>query len=305
LDIEFLVLKSGYDVSLDKNVQPYLLNSKPYLLIQQKNKSEAEKFYLFEKQELKYFVSSDQYCVGHESLNGIWIPCPNRRYVGTENYFQCYTCMQDDFFSCRKICHGLECLPKSPRAKELCDPENTYLYLTFVAGVIKIGVSLNPVRRWLEQGSLYGIILYKGTGLKTRYFEKTLAKDLDLHLVVKNSDKIKNLGRKIPTENEIRMIFSKYIKKIIERDYFSIKNDFYLYNLISQYNSIPNLKYEPIEDNFIIKGSVVGIQGKLLVVKDKSTNYVCRLGKLSGKKLSTKKPENKITYIKQRSMFDY
>ena len=57
-------------------------------------------------------------------------------------------------------------------------------------------------------------------------------------------------------------------------------------------------------DNKLIKGKVVGVIGRLLVVKDKNSLYTTNLKELLGRILTTDKPTSGI-YSKQRTIYDY
>ena len=88
------------------------------------------------------------------------------------------------------------------------------MYLTFVGGFFKVGVSLNPIKRWIEQGSLYGMLLYKGYGLETRFYEQTIAKVLGLKLNTTNSDKVNTLGSSLPSRSKMNNEFRIYLSEI-------------------------------------------------------------------------------------------
>ena len=78
-----------------------------------------------------------------------------------------------------------------------------------------------------------------------------------------------------------------------------------MYSLVKYYQKIPTLLQKPIIDNQVVKGTIQGVIGRLLVVKDKNSFYVTNLTQLYGNVLSKVKPDNSEIYSKQRTIFDY
>lgn len=303
MESTFQVLKASWEFTKLSNTGNSAYDAKPFLLIKNTESATIERFYLLEGTTIKFYVTEEKYCIGYEPDRGKWVVCPQN--TKTEpGILQCETCQEDDFFSCRKTCQGFQCFPKTPRAKAICDRKETYVYLTYVGGHFKVGVSLNPIRRWIEQGSLYGSILYKGYGLETRFYEHTIGTVLNLKLAVTIPDKIESLGTKLPTRNIIKQNFSIHFASIRKLKLFEMQTEPLIYNLTKYYQKIPELEQKPLIDNSLIKGTVVGVIGKLLVVKDKNSAYVTNLKELLGKIITLEKPENGM-FTKQRTMYDY
>ena len=63
------------------------------------------------------------------------------------------------------------------------------------------------------------------------------------------------------------------------------------------------LKIKPIEEKNIIKGEIIGVQGKLLVLKENNSYYVNNLSNFQGYILKTGEKEK--TNKRQRSLFDF
>ena len=304
MDNFFQILKLSWDIQEVQNGTNSKYDIKPYFTIKKFNSNQTERYDLIAGKEIKFFVSEEQYCIGYEKSRGEWINCPFNSQTEQGN-LQCDVCEQVDFFSCRASCIGMQCYPKTPRAKAICDRKETYLYLTFVGGKYKVGVSLNPLRRWLDQGSIYGTVLYKGYGLETRFYEQTIGGTLDLKLSVHTNDKIAFLGEKLPSERSIKVKFSEYFYQIKKLNLFLSNEEIKINSLLPYYQNIAHLRVKPIIDNKLIKGKIIGVIGKLLVVQDKNSYYVSNIQALMGKKCSFEKPENGINYAKQRTFYDF
>lgn len=296
------VFKAGWRISKDSQSERSNYKADPYLLINNLNQSKTEEILLHVGKDIRFYNSDEKYCIGFEESQGIWVPCPLKTET-SNSQLQCEACEQDDFYSCRATCQGLQCFPKSLEAKSLCAVKETYLYLTYVGGYFKVGVTLNPIRRWLDQGSLYGMLLYRGYGLETRLYEQTISKAIGIKLSTTVSDKMKILGSALPSRSQIRNNFANKLEEIRKLKLFEIKNEPLLYNLTKYYGKITTLKQHPIIDNKVIKGKIIGVIGRLLVVKDKNSVYVTNLKELYGKIITTDKPTG--DYSKQRTIFDY
>lgn len=291
------IIKTGLQINKDN------LESKPYLLYQNKDeigKDEIYKYYLDQGKHINFQINQKmKICIGYEPSRGKWSPCPNSNQI--EKGLYCQTCAKDDFFTCRKMCQGKFCKPKTTRAKALCDINETVLYLTYVGGKFKVGVSLNPIRRWIEQGSYYSTILTKGNGLTIRYYENYIGNNMDLATVVKNKSKLEFIGKDIPSLDQIKIKFNEIIARIKKFDLFEVNSDLNITDLRSHYHSVPELNRNVIVDNKNMSGEIVGVLGKILVVKDKESYYATELSKVQGRMItqSSKIPK------RQRSLFDY
>lgn len=303
MESSFQVLKAGWDLTKQTNTLNSIYDATPYIQIKNSNSGSIERFYFSKDKEIKFFVTEEKYCIGYESGRGNWTVCPNN-FRTAPNEEQCLDCQKDDFFSCRKICQGFRCLPTTERAKAICDQKETYLYLTYIAGKFKVGVSLNPIRRWIDQGSMYGSVLYKGYGLESRFYEHTIGTTLNLKLAVSISDKISFLGTKIPSRESVRNEFANNYQFIRKLKLFDMPTDPLVYNLSKYYQNIPDLNQQPLLDNNMIKGTVIGVIGRLLVLKDKNSYYVTNLKEIIGKIITLEKPSNG-NYRKQRTMYDF
>lgn len=189
-------------------------------------------------------------------------------------HLQCYYCSQKDFFRCRIICMGNECNPSSPRAKKLCEPSNTGVYLTSIAGKLKVGVSLNTKRRWLEQGSDFATKIVELPGLEARRLEQEIGQNFDLKLQIRNTDKINEIKGNDDGGKEIEELVHRteknvdYILNIVDGEKF--ENPL-IEDLRKHYGQLefdtPLQEIDP-KINKEFGGKIVSIKGSLIVVKN-------------------------------------
>jgi len=290
----------------------------PYLAYQQLNKTKFyDKIYelpLIENLKLSLVKSEEKFCIGYEPSQGSWLVCPDQTQLLISSVNQCESCQKTDFFSCRVTCQGIQCNPKSLEAKALCDTNETSLYLTYIGGIFKgnsyqkdifkVGVSLNPLRRWIEQGSFYSTVLWKGTGLKTRYYEHQLGQQLDLRLSVQQKIKLKQIGKNHPNERDIHSKFEKILEKISNSKLISLESSYNkITNLNKYYGGIPNITRQAIVDNDQISGKIIGVRGSILVLQDRNSYYAVNLKKIVGHILTPL--ETKSKKPRQRTLFDF
>ena len=189
------IVRAGW--TLKPSLQPYIeyitRDSRPTL------SHKSERIILTEGIEFNHSITSEMLCIGFEPARGMWNLCPHNNKT-TDNQEQCQSCSVADFYSCRITCQGQFCRPTTIAAKALCDINETVTYLTYVGGNFKVGVSLNPEKRWVEQGSIFSSIIFNGNYLTARYHENALSAFLGLRLAVQNRSKLAFIGKKINQE---------------------------------------------------------------------------------------------------------
>ena len=237
-------------------------------------------------------IAPVRYCIGTSHFEKGWITCienqneynrPNLVDGVQEakrvslNLTQCLLCQDDDFYKCRKICTGESCNPSSQAAYNKCQPPDTAVYLTHIAGELKVGVSLRKESRWLDQGSDYSTVISYAPGLEARRIEQRLGQKLDLKLHIKNSTKFRNFGPmsiEYVTE-EIEDTVTKaqtIIDDVLEScDGKRIKSP-QIYDYTSYYGKIDferPIQVIEIKDDTDIEfgGYIVAFKGSLLVVQ--------------------------------------
>ncbi len=230
-------------------------------------------------------------CIGTELAEEGWVTCVanqnrlNKPFIKlgvqqergvAKEYIQCIDCRQANYFACRQICIGKECNPSSQQAYNACQGTNTSVYLTHLGGQIKVGVSLNVGRRWLEQGSDYGVELVKMPGLESRQLEQQISKELDLKLQVRNATKVRNF-RPVQFEYGAEELEPKYTqsKEIISNHYAQVdKITIDSHEIIDLTPNYGNLKIDrPIQlvdfkPNLEFGGIIEAVKGSIIIVRN-------------------------------------
>ncbi|MEA2071762.1 MAG: DUF2797 domain-containing protein, partial [Asgard group archaeon] len=167
---------------------------------------------------IKISKNSQYYCRGYINKDGKRVLCPDNTQLPLKQN-QCHECENRDFYNCRIFCRGDFCHPSSPEAKQYCWNKTAYVYLTAIAGKIKVGSSTNPRKRWIGQGSDIGIVIAQDVGLNPRALEQSIATRLKLPLAIRTSEKIKFLGN---SSKIIKM--TEKIQTILKKTYHAINS---------------------------------------------------------------------------------
>ncbi|MBD3189210.1 MAG: DUF2797 domain-containing protein [Candidatus Heimdallarchaeota archaeon] len=287
---------------------------KPFLLLAKNNQSlKAEILELNSGGSLHFHLSNERpkFCVGYNNHFGERVPCPDSAMVRSYG-FRCQRCSFHEFFLCRAICNGDVCQPSSEAAKKHCWQTTTGVYLTSVAGILKVGTSTNPLRRWLEQGSDAGVVIAEGVGLIPRALEYEIGQLPAFRLAVRMNQKLKHLGVKESREellsrleNAIDEIFSLGINSEI---LFPLDTIPPITFLDEYYGAIPKMNTQPIikkigKKGLELSGTIVGIKGMILVIKTGQTYQATNLSRLIGRYIElSKEPFEKKG---QRSLFEF
>lgn len=230
-------------------------------------------------------------CIGTEMAEKGWITCVanqnrlNKPYFklgiqqerGVPNeYIQCLDCRQANYFACRQICIGNECNPSSQQAYDACQGPRTSVYLTHLGGQTKVGVSLSVQRRWLEQGSDYGVELVKMPGLASRKLEQQISKELDLKLQVRNTAKIRNfkpLSLKYGGE-ELESKFNQCLE-IISKDFAEtdkiINDPLEITDLTPNYGKLEidrPIQLVDFKPSLEFGGTIEAVKGSIIIVRN-------------------------------------
>ncbi|MHA2170890.1 MAG: DUF2797 domain-containing protein, partial [Candidatus Kariarchaeaceae archaeon] len=194
---------------------------------------------------------------------------------------QCSLCRTTDYFACRKMCLGKVCMPSSLRAKAKCDPPNTSVYLTHVGGEIKVGVSLQLMNRWLEQGSDYATEIVNLPGLEARKLEQEASKTFNLKLQVRNQTKLRNIDP-VPFEEGFEELSRKLVamQPLIDLELINTKghkpNKNEIHNLTEFYGNLSYDRYIDVIDphpDVEYGGIIESIKGSLIIVKQGKFYY--------------------------------
>lgn len=249
-------------------------------------------------------VIEGKYCIGTEIADKGWISCAthNRERNNDAIEFQklargkqCEYCLQDDYYACRKYCQGDYCRPSSTKALAMCQPPNTEVYITTVGSEMKVGVSLNTDRRWVEQGSDYGVKVAELPGLDARYLEATLARELGYKLQVSTKKKMNDLQpfNKNIFQEELTKVRSKVIDigerikeergvdgKIVDKWKIIDLTQFYG-DALQQINYADTFTVAPDKE---FGGQITVIKGSLIVIRNNEKYIILNTKQLEGYK---------------------
>ena len=285
----------------------------PYFLLTNDNVSmEEEVFELIPGKELSIKVepNSKKYCVGFSTPKRNRISCPTAEILDGKN-FHCASCSSSEFFTCKAICQGEFCNTSSAGAKTHCWKTKAYVYLTYIAGKIKVGSSTSSIRRWLGQGSDAGVVIAEGVGLEPRALEHHIGSLPQFPLAIRISQKMKSLGQKLDKEK-----ITAEMEEAINLIYSTIKsNIFYskekltgLTFLDEFHGEISTIEARPMiktldESGLDISGEIIGVKGSVLVLKNGSTYYTTNLNSLIGSYIDL---DEEVKEMKgQKSLFDF
>ncbi len=284
----------------------------PFITFTEDGNEQESILFLRQGENITIRIKPDQkkMCVGYNSAYGKHVKCPTTEELPL-NRVQCQSCSLLEFFICRAICQGDFCHPSSEEAKEHCWQTPTGVYLTHIAGKIKVGSSTSSIRRWIDQGSDAGIKIAEGVGLAPRALEHQISTKFSLPLAVRINQKIKYIGKKID-KNQI----TRELKSFIDEIYSTMKSEILIPKkdlkpitfLHKYYSGISDMTAQPLIlklDNFglNISGEIVGVKGSILIVKNIETFYALSLDSLVGihAYLSQEYEEMKG----QKSLFDF
>jgi len=285
----------------------------PYFLLTDDNTSMEEEVYeLLPGKELSIKVGSKstKYCVGFTTPKGNRISCPTAEVLDDKN-FHCASCSSSEFFTCKAICQGDFCHPSSEETKEYCWKTKAYVYLTSIAGKIKVGSSISPIRRWIGQGSNAGVVIAEGVGLEPRALEHHIGSMPEFPLAIRINRKMKSLGQVLDKEkitNEIEEAIN-LIHSSIKSDIFYPKEKLTALTFLDEFHGeINSIAARPMiknlnETGLEISGEIVGVKGSILVLRNGSTFYATNLNLLIGSYLELCEIVKEMSG--QKSLFDF
>jgi hypothetical protein len=253
---------------------------------------------------------SKKYCVGFSTPKGNRISCPTAEILDKKN-FHCASCSMSEFFTCKAICQGDFCHPSSDEAKEYCWVTKAYVYLTSIAGKIKVGSSTSVIRRWLGQGSDAGVVIAEGTGLEPRALEHLIGSFPEFPLAMRINQKMKTMGQPLDKEKitqEIEQAIEKIYSTVTSKILYPKEQLSGVVFLDEFQGSINKIKARPMfktmdDTGLDFSGKIVGVKGSILVVQNGSTYYATNLNDLIGSFIEIK---DEVKEMKgQKSLFDF
>ena len=287
--------------------------TRPYILFTDSpNDTREGLFELSKGKEITFHIEATEmkFCVGYSSSTGERIPCPINEIIPF-THSQCQSCSMNEFYICRAICQGDFCNPSSEDAKIHCWETKANVYLTHIAGKVKVGSSTSPFRRWLDQGSDAGVCIAEGVGLEPRAVESRIGLKLAYPMAIRINQKMKLLGK--PTNRDVII---NDLKAAVNEVYDSVQSDIIIPKekllpitfLDELYGDIPKLETRPLikkigRENFHFSGEIVGVKGSIIVVRNEQTYYAFDLHSLIGRKIKIN--DEKVEMKGQRSLFDF
>ncbi len=239
-------------------------------------------------------IYEEKKCIGHSINKQKYYLCDK----SVENqYNRCYSCEQKDFEKCFLFCDASKPFgncTQNPQAYEYCRNNPCSVYIALIANNVKVGVSFNPLKRWINQGADLAVeVIRAKNGFVARSLEKAISSDLQISQMIRKTTKARqlnfDLSKSIPDFRTVVEDVNSYISK---SGYGTADSDLLNkeHKLASYYGEIPSLQSNPIlnevEKSFQITGEIVGTKGKLLVTKSNNSLYVSNLSKIIGHLMS-------------------
>ncbi|MHA2358381.1 MAG: DUF2797 domain-containing protein [Candidatus Heimdallarchaeaceae archaeon] len=250
-------------------------------------------------------------CIGHSINKREYYLCSN---TTTNQYSRCYTCEQNDFERCFLFCDASQTYGncnQHPEAFEYCKTHPCSVYLALIANNVKVGVSFNPLKRWINQGADVAIeVIRAKNGLEAREIEKSVSSTLNIPQTIRKTTKARKLNYNLSRSlSEFENLTNKVISHIKDSGYVSEDSE-KLYKetrLVSYYGKIPSLSVNPIlnevEKTMQIPGEIVGVKGNLIVTKVNNSYYVTNLSRIIGHLVSFSSSTLKLKG--QKSLSDF
>jgi hypothetical protein len=176
---------------------------------------------------------------------------------------------------------------------------------------VKVGVSFNPLKRWINQGADVAIeVIRAKNGLEAREIEKSVSSTLNIPQTIRKTTKARKLNYNLSRSlSEFENLTNKVISHIKDSGYVSEDSE-KLYKetrLVSYYGKIPSLSVNPIlnevEKTMQIPGEIVGVKGNLIVTKVNNSYYVTNLSRIIGHLVSFSSSTLKLKG--QKSLSDF
>ncbi|MCG3215774.1 MAG: DUF2797 domain-containing protein [Candidatus Heimdallarchaeota archaeon] len=239
-------------------------------------------------------ILNEKMCIGHSINKKKYHLCTN---ITSEQYVRCFTCEQKDFEKCFLFCDASKPFgncAEHTEAYEYCKSHPCSVYLALIANDIKVGVSFNPMKRWINQGADLAVEVFRAdNGFTARKLEKEISTALQIPQAIRKTQKARKINYDITQSLPIfRNLTQKVIEFINSRSYQSSDSEILHQEtaLSSYYGKITELTVNPIindvEKTQQVTGEIIGIKGKLLVSKRNNSYYVTNLTKMIGHLLS-------------------
>ncbi len=276
----------------------------------QKQKKSFDLYPINDSNQITIELTDKKRCIGHRINKEEYYFCSNS--IEDPKSKRCYHCEMEDFQRCFLFCNGTKpfgnCSNKA--AYEFCRDNTCYVYLALVANQVKVGVSFNPLNRWLNQGAdLASDVFQAKNGFEARVIEKNISSEFSITQSIRVKEKIRFLDQDYQNKKSL-------YEKLLGEVKLYIRNQAYkgsriiedkVYGLSNYYGEIPNLKIRPIFNNIrkskMITGKIMGMKGSLLVTKNNKSVYVTNIKDIFGYVIRLSNDET--TMMGQRSLRDF
>lgn len=233
-------------------------------------------------EEMNIKITDKRICVGHKIDAEKRFICSNPVSPPHE---QCFKCSRLDFNRCFLLCDGTNASCANEIAFEYCKTHHSSVYLVLIANRVKVGVSFNPMKRWLNQGADIAVEIWRApNGLIARQIEQDVSKRFNITQSVKHSAKSKNI---ITSTIMGREKFNQHlagVKKYLKAsNYPSVPSELQnkVVDLSSHYGKISTLNTHPVlidlKKTKQITGTIIGVKGDFLVTKIRQSYYLYNL----------------------------
>ncbi|MHA2357497.1 MAG: DUF2797 domain-containing protein [Candidatus Heimdallarchaeaceae archaeon] len=295
-------------IKWDPSIPPY-----SFLFIRNIKESpkEVHKKALFPGDLFNLKVSENKVCIGHSINKKDYYLCSN---VTTNQYNRCYNCEQSDFERCFLFCDASQTYgncSQNPEAFEYCKTHPCSVYLALIANDVKVGVSFNPLKRWINQGTDVAFeVIRASNGLEAREIEKSISSSLNIPQTIRKTTKARKLNYNLNKSLSEFKNLAKEVVSYIKNSGYESKDSEMLYKetkLASYYGKIPSLTVNPIlnevEKTKQITGEIIGVKGNLIVTKVDNSFYVTNLSRIIGHLVSFSSAPLKLKG--QKSLSDF
>ena len=256
----------------------------------EKEPNKTYKKFLSPGEDLHLRISEEKKCIGHSINKQEYYLCNK----SVENqYNRCYSCEQQDFEKCFLFCDASKPFgncTQNPAAYEYCKNHPCSVYIALIANDVKVGVSFNPLKRWINQGADVATeVIRAKNGFEARSLEKDISTDLQISQTIRKTTKAKKINFDLSKSIGDFRVIVEDVKSYVGKSGYEAEISELLHKevtLSSYYGNIPSLESNPIqneiEKTLQITGQIVGVKGKLLVTKVKNSFYVTNLTKIIG-----------------------
>ncbi len=274
-------------VKWDPKIPPYAFL---YIRDLEEEPAQTNKKYLSPGDSFHLKISKEKKCIGHSVNKKEYYLCDKNI---TDQYNRCYNCDQQDFEKCFLFCDASKPFGNcshNPEAYEYCKTYPCSVYLALIANDVKVGVSFNPLKRWINQGADIAVeVLRAKNGFEARSLEKTISSEFQISQAIRKSAKARKLNFDLSKSIlGFRNIVGTVISYLEKNGYESEDSELLHEEteLLSFYGNIPSLESSPIlnevEKTLQITGEIVGVKGKLLVTKVNNSYYVTNISRIIG-----------------------